>query len=168
GRITLVHGGLWPALVRLAEELGGGALTVHRQEHTASGAHRSVETPYPAWGPAGVAAQARKITADEARGQLGAWGEGPPPGGPQRPERRGARRHTSPCHPRNRPLSLSFALARGLYDARAMPFSDRIRRAGPADAPAIAALFRAAYGDSSHPCTEVAEVWRTLLSDDHL
>lgn len=84
-KITLVHRRLWPALVRLAEELGGGALTVHRQEHTASGAHRSVETPYPAWVPAGVAAQARKITADEARAQLGAWVEAPPQ---ERPKRR--------------------------------------------------------------------------------
>src|SRR5512138_2619316 len=33
-KITLVHRRLWPALVRLADELGKDALAVLRQEHT--------------------------------------------------------------------------------------------------------------------------------------
>jgi hypothetical protein len=73
GKITLVHRRLWPALVRLADELGKDALAVLRQEHTPSGAHRSVATPFPDWVPNAVAASARKLSAEEARAQLGAW-----------------------------------------------------------------------------------------------
>src|SRR6266850_6879862 len=49
GKITFVHRRLWPALVRLAEDLGRRRLTVVRQEHTATGAHRNVLTPFPEW-----------------------------------------------------------------------------------------------------------------------
>jgi hypothetical protein len=73
GKITFVHRRLWPALVRLADEVGKKALTAIKQEHTATGAHRNVTTPYPAWVPPAVKAAAAKLRANEARAQLGAW-----------------------------------------------------------------------------------------------
>src|SRR3982750_1462108 len=43
------------------------------QEHTASGAHRNVLTPFPRWVPDEIAAAARTLSESEARAQLGAW-----------------------------------------------------------------------------------------------
>jgi len=73
GKVTFVHRRLWPALVRLAGELGKERLTAIKQEHTATGAHRNVLTPFPKWVPDGVEAAARKLTEAGARAQLGAW-----------------------------------------------------------------------------------------------
>jgi hypothetical protein len=73
GKITFVHRRLWAALVRLGDELGKEALTAIRQEHTATGAHRNVDTPFPKWVPADVIKAARKMSEEEARAQLGAW-----------------------------------------------------------------------------------------------
>jgi len=75
GKITFVHRRLWAALVRLADELGKDALTAIRQEHTATGAHRNLATPFPKWVPADVIEAARKMTEEEARAQLGTWSE---------------------------------------------------------------------------------------------
>jgi len=73
GKITFVHRRMWPALVRLADQLGGESLTAIQQEHTATGAHRNVTTPYPQWVPPEVLEAARGLTGDEARRQLGPW-----------------------------------------------------------------------------------------------
>jgi len=70
GRLTFVHRRLWPALARLAGELGRERLTAIRQEHTASGAHRNVETRFPKWVPAEVGAAAKRLGLAEARAQL--------------------------------------------------------------------------------------------------
>lgn len=70
GKLTFVHRRLWPALVRLADELGRARLTAIRQEHTASGAHRNVETRFPEWAPLSVRAAAEKLSAEEARAAL--------------------------------------------------------------------------------------------------
>ena len=75
-KITFVHRRLWPALVRLAEELGKERLAVIRQEHTKTGAHRNVVTPFPKWVPAETKAAARKLSEAEARAQLGPWASG--------------------------------------------------------------------------------------------
>jgi len=72
GKITFVHRRLWAALVRLEDELGKKALTAIRQEHTATGAHRNVQTPFPRWVPAEVLKAAAKLTKQEARAELGA------------------------------------------------------------------------------------------------
>ena len=48
-RITLVHARLWPALARLADRYPPARLTAIDEEHTSSGAHRKVETPFPEW-----------------------------------------------------------------------------------------------------------------------
>src|SRR5689334_18133558 len=42
GKVTFVHRRLWPALVRLADQLGRERLTAIKQEHTETGAHRNV------------------------------------------------------------------------------------------------------------------------------
>ena len=73
GKITFVHRRLWPALFRLAEEMGREALTAIKQEHTKTGAHRNVTTPFPDWIPSDVKQAARKLSAPEARAQLGSW-----------------------------------------------------------------------------------------------
>jgi hypothetical protein len=73
GKITFVHRRLWPALVRLAGEIGPQRLTAIHQEHTKTGAHRNVLTPFPAWVPRAITQAARKLTADDARAQLGPW-----------------------------------------------------------------------------------------------
>jgi hypothetical protein len=57
---------VWPALVRVADRLRPEQLVAVSEEHTASGAHRKVETAYPDWVPAEVFAEAGELTEDEA------------------------------------------------------------------------------------------------------
>ena len=73
GKNTFVHRRLWPALVRLAEILGKERVTAIKQEHTASGAHRNVSTPFPKWVPAEAKEQASRLSESEARAALGPW-----------------------------------------------------------------------------------------------
>lgn len=73
GKVTFVHRRLWPALVRLADRLGPARLAVVRQEHTASGAHRTITTPFPAWVTDDVASAAAAMSEEEAAAQLGPW-----------------------------------------------------------------------------------------------
>jgi hypothetical protein len=72
-KITFVHRRLWPALVRLAAELGKERLTAIRQEHTKTGAHRNVLTPFPKWVPAEIKAAAGKLSEADAREELRPW-----------------------------------------------------------------------------------------------
>ena len=71
GKVTFVHRRLWPALVRLAGELGKTRLAAIRQEHTASGAHRNLVTPFPRWVSDGVRRAAAALDPAAARAQLG-------------------------------------------------------------------------------------------------
>lgn len=73
GKVTFVHRRLWPALVRLADEIGPSRLAAIQQEHTATGEHRNVVTPFPRWVDAGVRAAASEMTVEEARAALGPW-----------------------------------------------------------------------------------------------
>ena len=73
GKITYIHRRLWPALVRLAKEIGPARLDAIREEHTKSGAHKLVTVMFPRWVPAGIAKQAEKMSEREARRQLGEW-----------------------------------------------------------------------------------------------
>jgi hypothetical protein len=66
GKITLVHRRVWPALVRVAGRLRPEQLAAVSEEHTASGAHRKIETAYPDWVPAEVFAEAEELTEDGA------------------------------------------------------------------------------------------------------
>jgi hypothetical protein len=75
GKVTFVHRRLWPALVRLAGELGAARTAEVRQAHTASGKHVNTTTRFPDWVPAEVARAAKKMTVDEARTALGDLGK---------------------------------------------------------------------------------------------
>ena len=70
GKITLVHRRLWPALVRVAERFPAERLAAVDEEHTASGAHRTVEIPFPDWVPDEEMTAARLLTVDAALAQL--------------------------------------------------------------------------------------------------
>jgi hypothetical protein len=72
-KVTFVHHRRWPALVELAAagELAADRVAAIRQEHTPSGAHKNIITPYPDWVPAEVAAAARALSLDDARAVLG-------------------------------------------------------------------------------------------------
>jgi hypothetical protein len=82
-KVTFVHRRLWPALVRLAADLDPERLGFVREEHTATGAHRTVVTPFPDWVPADVVAAAADLDPDAARAALGPW-VGPPRANPPR------------------------------------------------------------------------------------
>jgi hypothetical protein len=71
GKVTFVHRRLWPALVRLAARLPKYGIGAIREEHTPSGKHRTVLTPFPRWVPAAVRAEARRLTPAEAQAALG-------------------------------------------------------------------------------------------------
>ena len=70
GKVTYVHRRLWPAFVRLAEEIGPERLEAVRSVHTETGEHRSVRTPFPEWVPADVLRAGRELSAQAARAQL--------------------------------------------------------------------------------------------------
>jgi len=73
GKVTLIHRRLWPSLVRLASQFAPGQLAQVREEHTASGRHRSHEVPFPQWVPPDVAEQAKAIGDEEALAAFGRW-----------------------------------------------------------------------------------------------
>ena len=70
GKITLVHRRLWPALVRVADRIPADRLAAVDEEHTASGAHRTMESPFPEWVPAEEMTAAGLLTVDDALAQL--------------------------------------------------------------------------------------------------
>ena len=69
-KITLVHKRVWPALVRVADSFDAERLAAIEQEHTARGAHRNVEIPYPAWVPPAVLESAADLDEAAAFGAL--------------------------------------------------------------------------------------------------
>jgi hypothetical protein len=71
GKLTFVHRRLWPALARMAPSLDPKRVAAVREEHTASGRHRAVETPFPEWVPPDVAEAAAALDEAEARRLLG-------------------------------------------------------------------------------------------------
>jgi hypothetical protein len=73
GKITFVHRRVWPALVRIASELKKDQLTAIKQEHTATGAHRNLLTPFPKWVSTGVKEAAKRLSDVEARALIGDW-----------------------------------------------------------------------------------------------
>jgi hypothetical protein len=73
GKITYIHRRLWPALVRLADEIGPARLDAIREEHTKSGAHKLVTMAFPQWVPTEVRKAAEKLSEVEARRQCGDW-----------------------------------------------------------------------------------------------
>jgi hypothetical protein len=71
GKVTYIHRRLWPAVVRLAHKLDKDLLAAIREEHTASGSHHVVETPFPEWVPSEEWEAANGLTEEEALSQLG-------------------------------------------------------------------------------------------------
>jgi hypothetical protein len=70
GKVTLVHRRLWPSLVRLSHRFPPDALTALDQQHTQSGAHHTVRTPFPQWVPPAVRAAAAELDEADALDQL--------------------------------------------------------------------------------------------------
>jgi hypothetical protein len=70
GKVTLVHRRMWPALVRLADRFTPRQLAVLHEEHTATGAHRVVEQPFPDWVGEDIEHAAARLSEDEAMAQL--------------------------------------------------------------------------------------------------
>jgi hypothetical protein len=66
GKLTLVHRRVWPALVRVADELPAAGLAAVHEEHTAAGTHRTSTTPFPDWVPPEVRAAGAALSAEEA------------------------------------------------------------------------------------------------------
>ena len=71
GRISFVHERLWPALARLADRFPRERLARVREIHTESGAHRSEETPFPAWLPASAKSASERLSERDAEIALG-------------------------------------------------------------------------------------------------
>jgi len=69
-KVTLVHRRVWPALARVSASFPAAALTALTQEHTTSGAHRTLEQAYPSWLPDGVETAAERYADDEAWAEL--------------------------------------------------------------------------------------------------
>jgi hypothetical protein len=70
GKVTLIHRQLWPALVRVADRFPAERLAAVDEEHTASGAHRTTEIPFPEWVPVEDITAASLLTVDDALAQL--------------------------------------------------------------------------------------------------
>jgi hypothetical protein len=70
GRVTFVHRRLWPAIVKLANHFQPDQIAQIRQEHTASGKHVNHLTAYPAWVPAEILEEAKRLTTQEAEALL--------------------------------------------------------------------------------------------------
>ena len=70
GKITLIHRRVWPALVRVADRFPAERLAAVDEEHTASGAHRTVTVAFPDWVGAEERARAASLSVDEALAQL--------------------------------------------------------------------------------------------------
>ena len=73
GKVTYVHRRLWPALVKLAGRFPGDRLARVRDEHTASGAHRSERTPFPDWVPSETVREAKTMSESKAEAILAPW-----------------------------------------------------------------------------------------------
>lgn len=71
GKVTYVHRRLWPALVKLAARFDPTQLARVADEHTKTGAHRSIVTPFPKWVSGDVAREARQLSIEAAERLLG-------------------------------------------------------------------------------------------------
>lgn len=69
-KVTYVHRRLWPALVKLASRFDKSQLAKVDNEHTKTGAHRSVSIPFPKWVPEDVRREAALLSVDDAERAL--------------------------------------------------------------------------------------------------
>jgi len=80
GKVTYVHRRLWPALVKLASRFEQAQLARVADEHTKTGAHRSISTPFPNWVPDQVSSEAERLSEEEAERLLApVLASSPPP-----------------------------------------------------------------------------------------
>lgn len=70
GNVTLIHRRLWPSLVRIADQLPTQRLAALREDHTPTGAHHTIEAPFPDWVPDEVHTDAGRLTVAAAFEQL--------------------------------------------------------------------------------------------------
>ena len=70
GKITLVHRRVWPALVCVSDRFPPERLAAIAEEHTTSGAHRKIETPFPEWVPAEAVDAAALLSEADALNEL--------------------------------------------------------------------------------------------------
>ena len=70
GKITYVHAGAWPALVRLRDAFPAVALDRVSEVHGANGRHTTHALPLDDWLAPDVAAAARRLDVEAARGML--------------------------------------------------------------------------------------------------
>jgi hypothetical protein len=77
GKVTFVHRRQWPALIRLGRDgiIAPEQLASVQQEHTPTGEHRNIVTPFPEWVDNETGAAADSLSTEQARAQL-AWVEG--------------------------------------------------------------------------------------------
>ena len=71
GKITYVHRRLWPALVRLADQLDADRLAAVCEVHTSRGSHKSEVTAFPTWVPEDVKQAASRLSTADAVAALG-------------------------------------------------------------------------------------------------
>jgi hypothetical protein len=71
-KLTLVHRRLWPALAALAPEIPPARLCRVTQQHTATGHHANIETPFAEWLPLDAAELGRAMPRADALAALGA------------------------------------------------------------------------------------------------
>ena len=67
GKITYVHRRLWPALIRIASELGTRHLDAIQEIHTPTGHHVMRVRRFPAWVPLPIKQAAKRLTVESAR-----------------------------------------------------------------------------------------------------
>ena len=67
GKITYVHRRLWPAVFRLASQIGRRRLDAIQEVHTATGKHVIRVRRFPAWVAPAVRQAARQLSTDAAR-----------------------------------------------------------------------------------------------------
>jgi len=70
GKITYVHRRLWPAVVRMAREIGPRRLDAFQELHTATGKHVIRVRRFPLWVPGGIKAAAKRLAREQALGAL--------------------------------------------------------------------------------------------------
>ncbi|MEN3277988.1 MAG: hypothetical protein V7631_3778 [Massilia sp.] len=71
GKLTLVHGRLWPALAATTPLLDTARLARVSEQHTAQGRHENVEVPFPDWLPPEDTQAARLFDPAAALAMLG-------------------------------------------------------------------------------------------------
>lgn len=73
GKVTYIHQSLWPPVARSASALDVQYTAAIQEEHTASSAHRVIETPFSDWIPNWVNDAAQILSRDEAINSVGLW-----------------------------------------------------------------------------------------------